>query len=194
MYSNGSIATRSMPGPASDSLFASAWLDAMADESGSNPVPERAPFSTSPSLNKSNAQGRPPRILLLAEDNLPDALLVREAIRQEDLPLEVHIASDGKLAIDFLVRAETEDTAPCPHILLLDLNLPKVDGFEVLRRVRASEKHKNLRVVVVTSSDSPADRSEAAKLLARYFRKPANYDEYLKIGVVLREILEEIDA
>jgi len=130
----------------------------------------------------------------LAEDNLPDALLVREAIRQEDLPLEVHMASDGKLAIDFLVRAEIDDSALCPHILLLDLNLPKVDGFEVLRRVRASEKHKNLRVVVVTSSDSPADRKEAARLMARYFRKPANYDEYLKIGVLLREILEEIDA
>jgi chemotaxis family two-component system response regulator Rcp1 len=129
--------------------------------------------------------------LLLAEDNLPDALLVREAIRMEDLPLEVHIASDGERAIDFISRAEKDPNAPFPDLLLLDLNLPKVDGFEVLRRIRGSERCKTIPVLIVTSSDSPTDRSEAAKLGASYFRKPVSYSEFVKIGAFLRQLLKD---
>jgi DNA-binding response OmpR family regulator len=133
----------------------------------------------------------PPFNLLLAEDNLPDALLVREAIKMENLPLEVYIAPDGERAIDLIVKAENDPNATCPHVLLLDINLPKIDGFEVLRRIRASGKFKNMPVLMVTSSDSPADRSEAAGLGARYFRKPVTYGEFVKIGAILRRLLEE---
>ena len=133
----------------------------------------------------------PPFNLLLAEDNLPDALLVREAIKMENLPLEVYIAPDGERTIDLIVKAENDPDAACPHVLLLDINLPRIDGFEVLRRIRASGKFKDLPVLMVTSSDSPADRREAAKLGAGYFRKPVTYDEFVKIGAVLRRLLEE---
>jgi chemotaxis family two-component system response regulator Rcp1 len=129
--------------------------------------------------------------LFLAEDNLPDALLVREAIKLENLPLEVHLAPDGERAIDLIAKAETDPEAPCPHILLLDINLPRIDGFEVLRRIRASRKFRDVPVLMVTSSDSPADRSEAARLGARYFRKPVTYGEFVKIGAILREFLQE---
>jgi DNA-binding response OmpR family regulator len=129
--------------------------------------------------------------LLLAEDNLPDALLVREAIRMENLPLDVHIAPDGERALEFLKKSEEDPDAPCPHILLLDLNLPRVDGFEVLRRIRATEKYRYLPVLIITSSDSPADRSESAKLGAGYFRKPPDYEEFLKIGLALKRLLQE---
>jgi DNA-binding response OmpR family regulator len=133
-----------------------------------------------------------PRLnLLLAEDNLPDALMVREAIKLEGLPVDVHIAGDGEAAVDFVMRAETDASAPCPQVLVLDLNLPKVDGFEVLRRIRRSEKCKDIPILVVTSSDSQTDRNEAAKLGASYFRKPVSYDEFVKIGAVLRKFLEE---
>ncbi len=127
----------------------------------------------------------------MAEDNLPDALLVREAIRLEKLPLEVHVASDGERAIDWIAKVEQGDEdVPCPHVFLLDLNLPKADGFEVLRRIRASEKCKDVVVLVVTSSDSAADRAMAAQLGAGYFRKPTSLEEFLKIGSVLRGYLE----
>ena len=76
-------------------------------------------------------------------------------------------------------------------LILLDLNLPKVDGFDVLRRLRASEKCKDVPVIVITSSDSPADRSQAASLGAGYFRKPPSYEEYLKLGAVLRQLLKD---
>lgn len=129
--------------------------------------------------------------LLVAEDNLPDALLVREAVRLENLPVDIHMVSDGQQAMEFIARAETDPDAPCPHFLLLDINLPKADGFEVLRRLRASEKCKGIPVVVVSSSDSPSDRGQAAELGAAYFRKPPSYAEYLKLGRVLRELIEK---
>jgi len=129
--------------------------------------------------------------LLLAEDNLPDALLVREAIRMESLPVDVHAAIDGEQAIAFIVRAEENPDAPVPDAVLLDLNLPKVDGFEVLRRIRASAKYKHLPVLIITSSDSPSDRDEGAKLGASYFRKPPNYEGFMKVGASLRRFLED---
>jgi CheY-like chemotaxis protein len=127
----------------------------------------------------------------LAEDNLPDALVVREAIRLEGLPLEIHMAADGPKAIEFIDRAERDADAPCPQLLLVDLNLPMVDGFDVLRRLRASERFGAIPVLVVTSSDAPGDRSQIAALGASYFRKSPVYSEYLKIGKALRQLLHE---
>jgi CheY-like chemotaxis protein len=129
--------------------------------------------------------------ILMVEDNLADALLVREAIRVEDLPLEVYTASDGELAISFIENAENDPDAPSPDAALVDINLPKVDGFEVLRRIRASEKYRHLPVIILTSSDSPSDTSEGARMGNGYFRKRPNYDEFLKIGPAIRELLEE---
>jgi two-component system, chemotaxis family, response regulator Rcp1 len=115
---------------------------------------------------------------------------VREAVRIENLPLEVHIAEDGQKAIDFIKRAEADPDAPCPHLLLLDLNLPKKDGLEVLQWLRGSGKYKGIPVIIITSSDSPADRRRAAELGAGYFRKPPNYDQFMKLGGVLKQLLE----
>jgi two-component system, chemotaxis family, response regulator Rcp1 len=137
------------------------------------------------------AQSAPQRLnLLLAEDNLPDTVLIREVIRTEGLPIDLHIASDGQTAIDFIEAAEGDPSAPCPDFLLLDLNLPKRDGFEVLKRLRDSEKCKSIPVVIITSSDSPGDRQHAAELGASYFRKPPNYEDFLKLGEVLRKLLQ----
>jgi two-component system response regulator len=129
--------------------------------------------------------------LLLAEDNLPDALLLKEAVAEENLPVRFFMETDGEKAIAFIARAEQDPSAPRPHAVLLDLNLPKIDGFEVLRGIRASAKFRNMPVLIVTSSDSPSDRKTAADLAAGYFRKPASYFEYLKVGPYLRKFFEE---
>ena len=125
----------------------------------------------------------------MVEDNLADALLVREAIRVENLPLEVHAAVDGEAAIAFIENAEKNVNAPTPDAVVLDINLPKIDGFEVLRRIRASEKFKDLPVIILTSSDSPADLSESSRIGNGYFRKRPDYDEFLKIGPAIRDLL-----
>jgi len=119
---------------------------------------------------------------------------VREIVQSEGLPLEVYTVVDGQQAIDFITRAEQDPEAPCPHFLLLDLNLPKRDGLEVLRRLRASGKCKDVPVVVITSSDSPSDLSATAALGAGYFRKPPSYDEFMKLGGVLKRLVEKRGA
>lgn len=129
--------------------------------------------------------------LLLAEDNLPDALLVREVIRAESLPLDVHIAADGEIAINFIESAERDPNAPAPDLLLLDINLPRRDGFEVLRRLRSVDRFKSVPVLIISSSDALRDMNEAARLGASYFRKPPSYDEFLKLGDVLRQMLKD---
>jgi CheY-like chemotaxis protein len=190
-YSNGFIAIRNTTGLALDSQFANAWLNAMADESGSTLPRKKEQLSTSPSLTP--VSGSVPRrlTLLLAEDNLPDALLVGEVIQMAGLPLELHVEPDGEQAWEFFRRAERDASAPRPHLLLLDLNLPKVDGIALLRRLREREEWKNLPVMVITSSDAPEDRNDAARLGASYFRKPANYDAFLKLGDELQKFLED---
>ncbi len=90
-----------------------------------------------------------------------------------------------------LRKAEEDPNAPCPQFLLLDLNLPKVDGYDVLRRIRASERFKSVPVLIITSSDSPSDRSQAAQLGAGYFVKSPSYEEFLKLGPVMRQLLNE---
>ncbi len=115
---------------------------------------------------------------------------MREVIRAESLPLEVHVASDGQAAIQFIESAEGDPHAPAPDFVLLDLNLPKRDGFEVLRRLRASAKFKDTPVLIMSSSDAPADVRLASSLGAAYFHKPAGYNEFLKLGGVMRERLK----
>ena len=131
---------------------------------------------------------------LLAEDNRADVLLVEEAIDLYNLSVQLHIVDDGEKAISFIEAAENDPEAPCPEFLLLDLNLPKRSGKEVLQRVRQSAKCKNIPVLIITSSDLQNDREELAQLGAdRYFRKPSDYDQFLKVGEVLKELLERYE-
>jgi two-component system response regulator len=127
---------------------------------------------------------------LLAEDNLPDALLVGEIIREEGLPIEIHVEPDGEQALQFFAKAEHDPAAPRPHLLLLDLNLPRVDGLTLLRKLRESHQWGSLPVMVLTSSDAAEDRSESSRLGASYFRKPVNYEAFLTLGPTLRSFLE----
>jgi CheY-like chemotaxis protein len=174
-----------------ESPFAGGWWNVTVVEPESNPILGFGQPAASPSPHKPLTRERPKRLnLLLAEDNLPDALLIREAIKMENLPVEVFVASDGERAIDFLETAERDRDAPQPDVILLDINLPKVDGLEVLRRIREGEKFNQIPVIIITSSDSPSDRKEAAKFGAGYFRKPPTYAEFLKIGPALKDALE----
>ena len=115
------------------------------------------------------------------EDNLPDAILVREVIRLEELPLELHVATDGQEAIDFIARAESTPDAPCPHLVLLDLKLPKVSGLDVLRRIKSDDRTRLTPVVVLTSSSEQNDIVSCYRNGANsYVQKPVEFEKFLE--------------
>jgi len=127
---------------------------------------------------------------LVVEDSKADLFLIKEAIAATELDAAVSIANDGHQAMEFIDKAGAGQGTPCPDLVLLDLNLPRKDGIEVLRHMRQSGTCRNALVLVVSSSDSTNDR-EAVKALGfdGYFRKPSVYAEFMKLGPIIRELL-----
>lgn len=125
------------------------------------------------------------------EDNDADVFLVEEALTQHGLQTPVRVLRDGALAQDFIAQIDADPEEPVPDLFLLDLNLPKRSGLEVLAMIRQSRRSAAVPVVIMTSSDSPLDRQETRRLNAdRYFRKPSGYDAFMEMGRVVREVLE----
>ena len=123
------------------------------------------------------------KIILLVEDNPDDEALTLRAFKKNNITNEVIVARDGEEALEYLFgtgRYAGRDIAAMPQITLLDLKLPKVDGLEVLRRVRAHEITKHLPVVILTSSNEDQDRFEGYDLGANsYVRKPVDFDQFV---------------
>lgn len=116
--------------------------------------------------------------------------MIREVIAAAHLSAHLHVVNDGEKAMEFIDRADSDETAHCPSLFLLDLNLPKRSGAEILRHVRNSRKFANALVVIITTSDSELDRAQTAQLGANaYFRKPFGYDAFLRLGDVIKRIL-----
>jgi CheY-like chemotaxis protein len=129
--------------------------------------------------------------ILLAEDNPGDILLVEQALEEHRIPHELHVVRDGAKALDLLVRMGQAGEVACPDLLLLDLNLPKVDGPQVLREFRKHPACAHTPVIVVSSSDAQRDRAQMAQLgVTRYFKKPLDLDAFLQLGAVVREVVE----
>jgi two-component system, response regulator len=121
------------------------------------------------------------KLILLVEDNPDDEALTLRALRNSNIANEVVVVHDGAEAIDFLMGANRSDSQRLPELVLLDLNLPKVNGFEVLKRVRADSRTQTLPVVILTTSDEDRDLVESYKLGANsYVRKPVDFEEFRK--------------
>ena len=129
--------------------------------------------------------------VLLAEDNPADTFLVHEALKQQALEYEMHVVDDGEKAFRFLDRVERGEI-PCPDVVLLDLNLPRKTGADVLARMRRAGLCQDVHVVVLTSSDAPQDRQAVVDLGANdYFRKPTDLDDFMKLGALVKRHLEK---
>ena len=132
---------------------------------------------------------RPIRVLI-AEDNPGDVFLLQQVLDGMVPHPEVAVVNDGGKALEWINRVERDLSLPTPDVILLDLNLPKYDGAEILERIRSSWRLRGARVVIVTSSNSPRDRERVAELGATaYFRKPSDWDEFMKLGDVVRDVL-----
>jgi two-component system response regulator len=124
------------------------------------------------------------KVILLVEDNPDDELLTLRALRKNNVLNKVVVARDGVEALDFLFgtgRYSGRDTAVMPQLILLDLKLPKIDGLEVLKRLRADERTRLLPVVILTSSREEQDMLDGYGLGANsYVRKPVNFEQFVQ--------------
>jgi CheY-like chemotaxis protein len=115
------------------------------------------------------------KLILLVEDDPDHELLTIRALKKSNIANEVHVARDGEEAIDLLFG----ENRVRPQVILLDLKLPKVDGLEVLRRIRESDSTRMLPVVVLTSSDEERDVVRSYQLgVNSYIRKPVNFTDF----------------
>jgi CheY-like chemotaxis protein len=122
---------------------------------------------------------RPLLEVLLVEDSPGDVRLTQEAFRQSASPIRLHVAVDGAEALGFLRREGKQFDAPRPDIILLDLNLPKMDGREVLAHIKQDERLKMIPTVILTTSDAEADILRSYELQANcYLTKPVQLDEF----------------
>ncbi len=124
----------------------------------------------------------PKYLVLLVEDNSDDELLILRSLKTAHLENEIVVARDGAEALDYLFATGAyADRAPkqLPVVVLLDLKLPKIDGLEVLRRIRADERTKLLPVIVLTSSDEDKDVIDSYRLGANsYVQKPVKFGKF----------------
>jgi chemotaxis family two-component system response regulator Rcp1 len=117
--------------------------------------------------------------VLLVEDSPADVRLTREAFRESGKSVRLHLASDGTEAMAFLRREGVHKDAPRPDLILLDLNLPKMDGREVLVLIKRDPNLKIIPTIILTTSDDEADVLISYQLQANcYLRKPAHWDAF----------------
>ena len=128
--------------------------------------------------------------ILLAEDNKGDIYLGRRSLQEHGIAHEVRTVNDGEEAVRLIDNMGL--AVPCPELVLLDLNLPKVGGSEILQHLRANPECANVPVIVLTSSDAPSDKRDVNKLGARaYFRKPSQLEGFMQLGELVRRVLAE---
>ena len=117
--------------------------------------------------------------ILLVEDNQGDIRLMREFLREINPTARLHVVTDGAEAMDFLQYQGRYVVAPRPNVILLDLNLPKLHGREVLARVKSNPHLQTIPVIVLTSSEEESDVESSYQLMANsYLRKPGNLEEW----------------
>jgi two-component system, chemotaxis family, response regulator Rcp1 len=120
--------------------------------------------------------------VLLVEDSPGDVRLTREAFKDAKVHINLHVATDGANAMAFLNREGEHANAPRPDLVLLDLNLPKKDGREVLQEIKESPTLKSIPVVILTTSSSEADILKSYRLHANcYITKPVGLDGFLTV-------------
>jgi CheY-like chemotaxis protein len=133
--------------------------------------------------------------LLVVEDNPADVELLRYALGSAELACDLTVIDNGGDALAFFQQRGKYADMPAPDLAILDLNLPKYDGIEILEAMRANRAFAQVPVAVMSSSSSPRDRARIEAFhIVRYITKPADLDEYLRIGLIVKQLLEETQS
>ena len=121
------------------------------------------------------------KLILLVEDNKNDELLALRAFKKADIKSDIDVARDGAEAMDYLF-SNNKETKPIPELILLDLNLPKINGLEVLKRLKSDHNTSHIPVIVMTSSDEGSDVQNCYLFGANsYIRKPVDFQDFLSL-------------
>ena len=129
--------------------------------------------------------------ILVVENSKSDLFLIREALETAQIDAEVHVVQDGHAAMLFIDEAEQDSAAPRLDLVLLDLNLPKKSGSEVLQHLRKSGRLHDAPVLVVSTAEMVKERSALTELaISGYFRKPSEYTEFMKLGMMVKGVLQ----
>jgi CheY-like chemotaxis protein len=135
-----------------------------------------------------NGNALKPIEILLVEDNIGDIRLTEEALKESNLLVTLHVARDGMEAMEFLRGEGGQANAPAPDLILLDLNLPRKDGREVLQEIKNDADLKRIPVVVLTTSEAESDIITTYGFHANcYINKPVDMDQFIKIVQMLEE-------
>jgi DNA-binding response OmpR family regulator len=120
--------------------------------------------------------------VLLVEDDPGDVILTQEGLRASKLHINLHVVDNGEKALAFLHHEPPYEDAPRPGLIILDLNLPRVNGMEVLREIKSNEALQTIPTVILTTSRAEEDVVRSYKLGANcYVSKPLNLDEFVKV-------------
>ena len=126
--------------------------------------------------------------VLLVEDGRGDVRLIEEALRNSHPSVQLYVATNGEEAMAFLRRGASHAHAPRPDLILLDLNLPKMDGRDVLANIKADIRLNTIPIIVLTISDAPEDLEKCYQLHANcYLTKPSQLDEFEKLVMSINE-------
>jgi len=198
--SNASTAATNIRAAASDWRSVNAWCSSTAaifGWSSLRPAADRPSASPSPRTRDTGQQANPevlpnpgPHTVLLVEDNPTDAFVIKEVLEGCGLNLRLRVAVNGQDALQYLQDVAGNENSPCPALVLLDLNLPRIGGIEVLRELRRGSRCNRTPVIIVTSSAAEADRIAAQRLsVEAYFQKPRDLTAYMELAQVIKSVL-----
>ena len=120
--------------------------------------------------------------ILLVEDNEGDILLTQDALMEGEIAKEIQVVRDGWEAIQYLEKNNSYNLASTPDLILLDINLPKLNGFEVLKKIRTTNRTKDIPVIILSTSTSDSDMKKCNKYRANcYISKPVDAADYTNV-------------
>ncbi len=179
---------RPFPVPASGLRFAGGSWSGPEGRSGWNPSQDAIRRFTFSFPDQENRAARSPEVLIV-EDSAADIGLLREVFQEHRVNCEVTVVINGERAIQFVDEIDAGERT-CPDLILLDLNLPKRPGKDVLKRIRESKVCGQAPVVILTSSDNQRDKDDVAPFHpSRYVRKPSGFDEFMQLGELFKRML-----
>jgi chemotaxis family two-component system response regulator Rcp1 len=139
------------------------------------------------------AKDRWPWRILLIEDNPIDQKMVKRSLKQKEIECDLTVIDDGEEAVQFITRLDNDEKILVPDLVLLDINLPRHDGLEILKTLRATERGGLVPVIIMTASPSADKLFKSAKRNApsHTFEKKADYESYMELGTMVEQVLKE---